>query len=216
MAKRSQKATQSPTRKFNGPRGPVDRDWIAERRRQLGLTAERVGEEFGIPAAQVWRLVHERAPRVDELIKLAQLLQIPLKMAAVKWGYVLDDDARNSVPIVGEVRGGGEITRGAFGRVEAPSDAGEDMRAVTVISHNASIGLLSGSVAYYREAPGAVSLEAAGRMCVARAEGWAAERVCIVVSVSSRDGSGVVSDGITEARAPKIVAASPILWVRAP
>lgn len=218
-AKKMKTATRSLPKQFK-----VNQQWFQDRLADKELSQRRYAKLVDMdPAAVSYMFQGKREMKMDEAIEFASIAGVPLDDVLANAGLQLPESTgKDMCQVVGSINAAGELTQG--GHVDAPrrvpqppETAGAGKTVAARFKTGASAAeVLDGWLAYYVDGIARVSVEAIGRLAVARL----ANHGKTVVGILRRGYSkgtytlypwtpgGVAMENV------QLEAATPVLWLR--
>ncbi len=195
----------------------LNRQWVEDRQRTLGLSVAALAEALGTYPNMVWRIMSgARRVTPQEICTLAGVLRVPVTVLMRRWGF---DVPSVSVPVIGEVNAAGRVSTfpaGQGGEVPSPDDSRNELVALRVRSAESAYPLFDGYHFFYepgqRVEPGAF-----GRLSVLELGTHTAPIVGVLDKTSVTRVSVAVwgLKGAERVEDYTLVSAKPVLWMRA-
>lgn len=163
-----------------------DIDWFKRQFRGAGLNQKEIALAIGRHAAVLTRsLKGERRFDLDDVVKLANTLKVPLDEVAKRLGYVFE---ARGIPIVGKVTGDGKVSQvtSRKGGFIATSDFPLDAVAYVAETEGSPLSPYNGATFVTASGAGPAAPDVVGRLCIVEADEHLVPMLGILGKAASR------------------------------
>lgn len=175
-----------------------DIDWFKRKFRSIGLNQKEIAQAIGRHAAVLTRsLKGERRFDLDDVVKLANTLKVPLDEVARRLGYIFE--ARGT-PIVGKVTGDGKVSQvtSRKGGFVATSDFPLDAVAYVAETEGSALAPYHGATFVTASGTGPAAPDVIGRLCIVEADDYLVPMLGLLGKAPSRGAVSLTVFGTGE------------------